>query len=64
MLFWTVNLDNLALWFCFKRFLHDATNNIKDSLDTSCMYHLLEHRHAVGIAPMPVTAFDDGATRF
>jgi hypothetical protein len=61
MLFWTVNLDNLALWFCFKRFIPDATSNIKDSLDTPCMYHFSEYRHTVGGPSMP---FDDGATRF
>lgn len=64
MLFWTVNLITWLFGFVLREFIHDATNNIKDSLDTSCMYHLSEHRHTVGIPSIPVTAFDDGATRF
>lgn len=54
----------LALWFCLKKCVSDATNPVKDSFDTPCVYHLSERRHTVGILSLPVTAFDDGATRF
>lgn len=44
MLFWTVNLDNLALWFCFKRFIHDVTNDVEVSSDTPCMCVIFQSR--------------------
>lgn len=64
MFFQTVNPDNLALWFCLKRFINNATNSVRDSFEPPWVYHLRECRHTVGIPFMPVTAFDDGATRY